>query len=129
MKEGDLTNVLITVKPRSFRRPRRAAPTHRSAHLRPHPVKRSESLAASGPVINIYAPVKVNSNAGTPEQNGDMAKRVSREMETTLEGVEVSEIQRQMRPGICSPTGYGYGYKADRNGRILSVDVCPSEFL
>lgn len=80
------------------------------AHLRPHPVKRSEALAAYGPVINIDAPVTVNANDGTREQKGDMAKRVSREMEATFEDVVVSKIQRQMRPGICSPTGCGDGY-------------------
>lgn len=69
------------------------------APLGPRALGRSESQAASAQPINISAPVTVNATGGTPEQNGDLAKRVSREMELTMRGVVVSEIQAQLRNG------------------------------
>ncbi len=58
---------------------------------------RPESLA--GMSVTIHAPVHVEGSAGTPEQNDDLAKRMARQMESTMRGVVVSEIQKQMRPG------------------------------
>jgi muramidase (phage lysozyme) len=50
--------------------------------------------------ITINAPVTVNTNGGgTPEQNADLAKQVAKEMEGTMRGVVVSELQSQMRVG------------------------------
>lgn len=49
--------------------------------------------------IAVSAPVTINSSGGTPEQNADLAKQVSREMEATMRGVVVSELQKQLRPG------------------------------
>lgn len=69
------------------------------APLRPASVTRTESLRASAPVVNISAPVTVNASGGTPAQNADLAKQVSREMEATMRGVVVDEMRRQMRPG------------------------------
>ncbi len=66
--------------------------------LRPRSAARSESLAGS-PVVNISAPVSVEGSAGTPEQNEDLAKRMARSMESTMRGVVVDELRRQMRPG------------------------------
>lgn len=69
------------------------------APLGPRSAARTESLAEAGQVINISAPVTVNASGGTPEQNADLAKRVSHEIEATMRGVVVDEMRRQMRPG------------------------------
>ncbi|KIP99272.1 tail protein [Agrobacterium tumefaciens] len=55
----------------------------------------------SAPVqaISISAPITVNGSAGTPEQNQDLAKRVSKQMESTMRGVVADEMRRQTRPG------------------------------
>ncbi|MGR3315492.1 hypothetical protein [Roseovarius indicus] len=53
----------------------------------------------AGMNVTIHAPVHVEGSAGTPEQNDDLAKRMARQMESTMRGVVVSEIQKQMRPG------------------------------
>ncbi|WP_306113278.1 MULTISPECIES: phage tail tape measure protein [unclassified Roseovarius] len=53
----------------------------------------------AAPVVNISAPVNVQGSSGTPEQNQDLAKRMSVEMEKTMRGVVVDEMSRQMRPG------------------------------
>ncbi|MCQ1779151.1 D-alanyl-D-alanine carboxypeptidase family protein [Neorhizobium galegae] len=50
-------------------------------------------------VVSISAPVTVNANGGTPEQNADLARQVSREMEATMRGVVADELRKQMRPG------------------------------
>lgn len=60
---------------------------------------RTAPVRESVPQVSISAPITVNGSAGTPEQNDDLAKRMSREMENTMRGVVVTEIQRQMRPG------------------------------
>lgn len=41
----------------------------------------------------------VQGSSGTAEQNADLAKKMAREMEGTLRGVVVSELQKQMDPG------------------------------
>ncbi len=51
------------------------------------------------PNISISAPVTVNATGGRPEENADLAKRISREIEGTMRGVVVDELVRQMRPG------------------------------
>ncbi len=55
--------------------------------------------AGSGNQIQINAPVTVNAQGGSPEHNADLAKQISSEMEATMRGVVVDELQRQMRPG------------------------------
>ncbi len=55
--------------------------------------------SASAPIISISAPVTVNGSAGTPDQNNDLARKMARELESTMRGTVVTEIQRQMRPG------------------------------
>ncbi|MBX9452647.1 MAG: phage tail protein [Mesorhizobium sp.] len=61
----------------------------------------STPLAAGigGQVVNISAPVTVNGSAGTPEQNDDLARRMSKQLEATMRGVVVAEMAKQMRPG------------------------------
>ncbi|MDH6268273.1 muramidase (phage lysozyme) [Rhizobium sp. SG_E_25_P2] len=49
--------------------------------------------------VSINAPITVNANGGTPEQNTDLAKRVRKEMEGTMRGVVVDELRKQMRVG------------------------------
>ena len=49
--------------------------------------------------VTIHAPVHVEGSAGTPEQNDDLAKRMARQMESTMRGTVVDELRRQMRPG------------------------------
>ncbi|QKJ91105.1 D-alanyl-D-alanine carboxypeptidase family protein [Agrobacterium pusense] len=55
--------------------------------------------AAPVQAISISAPVTVNGSSGTPEQNADLAAKVSKEMEATMRGVVASELARQARPG------------------------------
>lgn len=49
--------------------------------------------------INISAPVTVNANGGSAEQNADLAAKVGKELEATMRGVVVDELRRQSRPG------------------------------
>ncbi|MDD9730446.1 phage tail tape measure protein [Mameliella sp. AT18] len=67
------------------------------------PGRLSARLAA--PSVSINAPVTVNGSAGTPDQNTDLAKRMAREMEQSMRGVVVTEIQRAMRPGAILNRG------------------------
>lgn len=53
----------------------------------------------SAPQISISAPISVTGSSGTPDQNRDLAKQMAREMEASMRGVIVSEIQKQSRPG------------------------------
>lgn len=53
----------------------------------------------AGMNVTIHAPVHVEGSAGTPEQNDDLAKRMARQMESTMRGTVVDELRRQMRPG------------------------------
>ncbi|WP_164726766.1 hypothetical protein [Shimia sediminis] len=69
------------------------------APLRPASATRRESLSDAAPVVNISAPVTVNANGGTPEQNNDLATKLAKQMEGTMRGVIVDEVRRQMRPG------------------------------
>jgi len=55
--------------------------------------------AAPVQAISISAPVTVNGSSGSPEQNQDLAKRMAREMESTMRGVVADEMMKQTRPG------------------------------
>ncbi|MGP4727106.1 D-alanyl-D-alanine carboxypeptidase family protein [Agrobacterium deltaense] len=55
--------------------------------------------AKQSQVITINSPVTVNGSSGTPEQNQDLAKRMAREMESTMRGVVADEMMKQTRPG------------------------------
>ncbi|WP_276122567.1 tape measure protein [Pararhizobium qamdonense] len=57
--------------------------------------------------ISVNAPVTVNASGGTPEQNADLAKQISSEIEGTMRGVVVDEVMRQMRPGNMLSPGKG----------------------
>lgn len=61
-----------------------------------------DSLRRSGDAsdtITINAPISIEGNAGTPEQNEDLAKRMSRELESSMKGMVVDTIRQQMRNG------------------------------
>ncbi len=68
---------------------------------------RTAGQGGNGPTISISAPVTVEGSSGTPEQNQDLAKRMAREMEMTMRGTVVSELQRQLRPGNMLNKGRG----------------------
>ncbi|MGB6119094.1 MAG: hypothetical protein WBF87_12820 [Mesorhizobium sp.] len=53
----------------------------------------------SAQTISISAPITVNGSAGTPEQNADLAKQMSKQIEATMRGVVADEMRRQTRPG------------------------------
>ncbi|WP_421413534.1 D-alanyl-D-alanine carboxypeptidase family protein [Agrobacterium tumefaciens] len=55
--------------------------------------------AAPVQAISISAPVTINGSSGSPEQNQDLAKRMAREMESTMRGVVADEMMKQTRPG------------------------------
>ncbi|WP_298494818.1 hypothetical protein [uncultured Maritimibacter sp.] len=59
----------------------------------------ARSDAQASQAITINAPVTVNGSSGTPEQNRDLARQVTRELEGTMRGLVVDELRRQMRPG------------------------------
>ncbi|WP_141101984.1 hypothetical protein [Oceanicola sp. 22II-s10i] len=58
-----------------------------------------ESPRHAAPVVNISAPVTVNATGGSPDQNADLARQMSRSVEASMRGVVVDELVRQMRPG------------------------------
>ena len=49
----------------------------------------------SSPTIN----VTVNGSAGTPDQNQDLAEKISRQMTGQASALVAHELRRQMRPG------------------------------
>lgn len=66
----------------------------------PAAVRRPEGVGGNGAqAITINAPVTVNATGGTPEQNDDLAKRISKEFEGTVKGMVAQELRTQMRPG------------------------------
>lgn len=50
-------------------------------------------------LVQIQAPITVNGSAGTPEQNEDLAKRMSKELDGTMRTIIADEIRKQSRPG------------------------------
>jgi hypothetical protein len=66
--------------------------------------------AANGnsPAVTVNAPITVNGSAGTPEQNDDLARRMSKQLEATVRGTVANELRRQMRPGnLLNSRGFG----------------------
>jgi len=63
------------------------------------PVLTSARPVTAAPEITITNEITVNGSAGTPEQNEDLAKRMSKELEKTMRGVVADEILKQSRPG------------------------------
>lgn len=70
-----------------------------SAANRNMPEQSVANYANDNSAINIHAPITVNANGGTPEQNADLAKKTAREMEKTMRSVVVDELMKQQRPG------------------------------
>lgn len=71
-----------------------AAPTLRSPDLRP-----ANSNLAPVQQISISAPITVESSAGTPEQNTDLANKMAKTMEQSMRGMVAEELRKQARPG------------------------------
>jgi hypothetical protein len=66
------------------------------------PAKRAANdnfRAANNNAITINAPVTVNADGGTPEQNADLANKVARTLKGQLRGLIAKEMQQSMRPG------------------------------
>ncbi|QNQ63101.1 hypothetical protein IB024_05005 [Brucella sp. 6810] len=67
------------------------------------PVQRldTKSLAAREPtkVVSIAPNINVNANGGNPQQNADLAKQISKQVEKSISGMVAAEISRQQRPG------------------------------
>lgn len=53
----------------------------------------------NAPIVTINAPVTVNANGGSAEQNSDLAKTIGRQLEGQLRGLVVDELRTAMRPG------------------------------
>lgn len=49
--------------------------------------------------ISIAPTITVNGSAGTPEQNADLAKQISKEFEGTVRGLVAKEMMIASRPG------------------------------
>ncbi|PZR92248.1 MAG: hypothetical protein DI537_13755 [Stutzerimonas stutzeri] len=54
--------------------------------------------------FQINSPITVNGSSGTPEQNDDLAKKMAREMETSMRSVVADELRKQSRPGNFANT-------------------------
>lgn len=61
-----------------------------------HPM---DSGGTSAPVITINAPVTVNANGGTPDQNADLAGQMAKALKQQLRTVMAEELRKQSRPG------------------------------
>ncbi|MFT6535426.1 MAG: hypothetical protein ACJAQU_000318 [Loktanella salsilacus] len=57
------------------------------------------SKVSAAPVITINAPIKIEGGGGSPDQNKDLAKQMSKELDATVRRTIQSEIMRQKRPG------------------------------
>lgn len=57
------------------------------------------SAESSAPNVTISAPITVNANGGTPEQNADLAARMAEQTERMFRGLVTEELVKQMRPG------------------------------
>jgi hypothetical protein len=49
--------------------------------------------------VNLTSNVTVNASGGTPEQNDDLAKKVSAQVEGSIRGLVAKELRSQIRPG------------------------------
>ena len=77
--------------------PGAAGPVIRMAHV--SRTLHGSNDNAPAPAIQINAPVTVNGSAGTPAQNEDLAKRMSKQLEGVMRGVAADEIRRALKPG------------------------------
>jgi len=55
--------------------------------------------AAPVMAMTINAPITVEGSAGSPEQNADLAERMSRELTTTVKAIVGGEMRKALRPG------------------------------
>ena len=55
--------------------------------------------SAAAPSIEISAPVTVNASGGSADKNADLARRMGKQIEETMRGTVITEIQKAMRPG------------------------------
>lgn len=60
---------------------------------------RNGRATAPAMAMTINAPVTVQGSAGSPDQNTDLAKRMSRELTTTVKAIVGGEMRQAMRPG------------------------------
>lgn len=58
-----------------------------------------DSTGAAGQGVTINAPITVNANGGTPEQNADLAAQIAEKSEAMFRGLVRAEMGFQMRPG------------------------------
>lgn len=58
-----------------------------------------DSTGAAGQGVVINAPITVNANGGTPEQNADLAAQIAEKSEAMFRGLVRAEMGFQMRPG------------------------------
>lgn len=65
----------------------------------PEQMKALGGTSVNSTSVNISAPVTVNANGGTREQNEDLAKQVSRQLEGQLRGMIMQEMMQATRPG------------------------------
>lgn len=49
--------------------------------------------------VQVNAPITVNGSAGTPDQNEDLAKRMSKQLDGTMRAIIADEMRKQSRPG------------------------------
>jgi phage-related minor tail protein len=54
---------------------------------------------SAAPAITINAPITITGGGGSPEQNKDLANKMSRELDATIRRSIQKEIQNQKRPG------------------------------
>ncbi len=71
-------------------------PTARTADL---VAANANDRQPAAPPVNINTTISVSGSSGTPEQNADLAKKISRQMEQSMKGLIGDEIRRQTRPG------------------------------
>jgi hypothetical protein len=69
--------------------------------FRPTPIGGSQITVS--PTVN----ATVHATGGTPEQNQDLARRTSQQLEGVIRTTVVDELMRQMRPGNVLSTRYG----------------------
>lgn len=83
-------------------------PSMRSSGFYQQAVPNTNVGASGGVVIN--APITVNGNAGTREQNQDLAEQMAQEFERSARRIAREEIGNQQRVGgLSNPVAAGYG--------------------
>jgi hypothetical protein len=65
----------------------------------PISVAKGQGVVAAGPTVHISPTINIQGSGGTPEQNADLAKQMSAQVESVARSVVISELRQQMRPG------------------------------